>query len=145
VDFKGTQLIRAPRAEVWKRLNDPVTLKACLPGCESDEEADDGSYDAVILAALGPVKAYFKGTARIVNVEEETSYRIEGGGSGGIAGHGKLAADVRLETGEEGTALHFSAHVQMAGKLAQRVGSVANKYVAEFFSRFEQTLNAEVD
>ena len=149
MDFKGTQLIRAPRADVWKRLNDPATLKACLPGCETYEAADDGSYDAVILAAIGPVKARFKGTARFVDVEEEASYRIEGSGTGGIAGHGKLGADVRLESSEEGTVLHFCADVQMAGKLAQLgsrlVGSVANRFVAEFFSRFEQTVNAEID
>lgn len=60
MDLKGTQLIRAPRADVWKRLNEPATLKACLPGCESYEEAGNGTYDAVILAALGPVNARFQ-------------------------------------------------------------------------------------
>jgi carbon monoxide dehydrogenase subunit G len=149
MDFNGTQLIRAPRADVWKRLNDPATLKACLPGCESYEAAQDGAYDAVILAALGPVKARFKGTAQILNVDEGTAYRIEGSGSGGIAGHGKLGADVWLESSEEGTVLNFRADVQMAGKLAQLgsrlVGSVANKFVAEFFSRFEQTVSADID
>jgi carbon monoxide dehydrogenase subunit G len=149
MDFNGTRLIRAPRADVWERLNDPATLKACLPGCESYEAAQDGTYDAVILAALGPVKARFKGTAQIVNVDEGVSYRIEGSGTGGIAGHGKLGADVWLESSAEGTVLNFRADVQMAGKLAQLgsrlVGSVANKFVAEFFSRFEQTVSAEPD
>src|SRR5260370_32611092 len=114
MDFNGMRLIRAPRADVWKRLNDPATLKACLPGCESYEAAQDGAYDAVILAALGPVKARFKGTAQILNVDEGTAYRIEGSGSGAIAGHGKLGAHVCVRTSEEATGLNFRRDVPVA-------------------------------
>ncbi|WP_301782508.1 SRPBCC domain-containing protein [Caballeronia sp. SEWSISQ10-4 2] len=41
MDFDGTRLIRAPRADVWKRLNDPAMLKTCLPCCESYAAAQD--------------------------------------------------------------------------------------------------------
>ncbi|KAA1003809.1 hypothetical protein FVF58_34550 [Paraburkholderia panacisoli] len=54
MDWKGTQSIRAPCADVWKRRNDPATLKACMPGCESYKQPDDGSHEAVILDTLGP-------------------------------------------------------------------------------------------
>lgn len=144
MDFNGTQLIKAPQAEVWNRLNDPWTLKECLPGCEQYEQTDDGTYDAVILASLGPIKARFKGTARILNVQEGTRYRLEGSGTGGVAGFGKLGANVWLESSDEGTTLHYAADVQIGGKLAQLgsrlVGSVASKFVAGFFARFEQAV-----
>jgi carbon monoxide dehydrogenase subunit G len=37
MDILGQQLIAAPRQRVWDALNDPVILKASLPGCESVE------------------------------------------------------------------------------------------------------------
>ncbi|TDG19426.1 carbon monoxide dehydrogenase [Paraburkholderia silviterrae] len=145
MEFKGSQHISASRAVVWQRLNDPHTLRQCLPGCEQYELAEDGSYDAVIAAAFGPIKARFKGTARFADLREDTGYRIEGNGSGGIAGFGKLTADVQLEDIYGGTTLHYAATAQLGGKLAQigsrLVGSVANKFLADFFSRFEKLVS----
>jgi hypothetical protein len=149
LEFTGAQVIRASRAEVWKRLNDPATFRQCLPGCEQYQPGDDGGYDAVIVAAVGPIKARFKGTARFSDHQEGIGYHIEGSGSGGVAGFGKLGADVRLEDVEGGTSLHYVAAAQMGGKLAQigsrLVGAVANKFLAEFFARFERLVSQEVD
>lgn len=145
MEFKGSQRINASRAAVWQWLNDPQTLQRCLPGCEHYERAADGSYDAVIVAAIGPIKARFKGSARFLDLREDTGYRIEGNGSGGIAGFGKLSADVHLEDIEGGTALHYTATAQLSGKLAQigsrLVGSIASKFLADFFLQFEKQVS----
>ncbi|MFJ1258906.1 carbon monoxide dehydrogenase subunit G [Cupriavidus sp. CuC1] len=142
MDFNGSQHISAPRAEVWRRLIDPLTLQQCLPGCEHYQQLPDGSYDVVIAAAIGPIKARFKGIAQFSNHQEDIGYRVEGNGSGGIAGFGKLSADVRLEDSDGGTALHYAARAQLGGKLAQigsrLVGTVANKFLADFFLRLEK-------
>ncbi|WP_427308394.1 SRPBCC family protein [Cupriavidus sp. H39] len=149
MEFTGAQVIRASRAEVWRRLNDPATFQQCLPGCEQYEQGDDGGYEAVIVASVGPIKARFKGTARFSDHKEGIGYHVEGSGSGGVAGFGKLGADVRLEDVEGGTSLHYVAAAQMGGKLAQigsrLVGAVANKFLAEFFSRFEKLVSQAVD
>jgi carbon monoxide dehydrogenase subunit G len=149
MEFKGSQSINAPRAAVWQRLNDPQTLQQSLPGCEHYQQAEDGSYDAVIVAAIGPIKTRFKGSANFSDLRENVGYRIEGNGSGGIAGFGKLTADVHLEDVEGGTALHYTATAQLGGKLAQLgsrlVGSVANKFLADFFSRFENLVSESVE
>lgn len=141
MELKGSRHIAASRADVWKRLNDPQILQQCLPGCEQYQQSSDGIYEAIIVAAIGPIKARFKGTAQFLNLRQDAGYRIEGHGSGGIAGFGKLIADVHLEDTSEGTALHYAASAQLGGKLAQvgsrLVGAVANKLLAEFFTRFE--------
>ncbi len=137
MEFTGTQIIKASRAEVWKRLNDPATFQQCLPGCEQYQEGDDGGYDAVIVASVGPIKARFKGTARFSHHEEATGYHIEGSGSGGVAGFGKLGATVRLEDVEGGTSLHYVARARDGRKAGTDWippgGFVANKFLAEFF------------
>ncbi|KWR91739.1 SRPBCC family protein [Cupriavidus sp. IDO] len=149
MEFTGAQVIKASRAEVWRRLNDPATFQQCLPGCEQYQQGGDGGYDAVIVAAVGPIKARFKGTARFSDHQEGIGYHIEGSGSGGVAGFGKLGADVRLEDVEGGTSLHYVAAAQMGGKLAQigsrLVGSMANRFLSEFFSRFEKLVSQEAD
>ena len=35
MDMQGERRIPAPRQRVWERLNDPETLKQCIPGCET--------------------------------------------------------------------------------------------------------------
>lgn len=145
MDLNGSQRISAPRAEVWRRLNDPFTLQQCLPGCEQYQQTADGSYDAVIVAAIGPIKARFKGTACFSDHREGLGYRVEGSGSGGIAGFGKLSANVYLKDVDGGTEVHYAAAAQLGGKLAQvgsrLVGAVANKFLADFFSRFEKLVS----
>ncbi|WP_408398146.1 SRPBCC family protein [Paraburkholderia sediminicola] len=145
LEFKGSQRISASRGAVWQRLNDSLTLQQCLSGCEHYQQAADGSYDVIIAVAMGPIKARFKGSARFLDLREDIGYRIEGNGSGGIAGFGKLTADVCLEDIDDGTALHYAATAQLGGKLAQLgsrlVGSVANKFLADFFTQFEKQVS----
>lgn len=147
MEFTGARVIKASRQEVWRRLNDPATFRQCLPGCEQYHESGDDSYDAVIVAAVGPIKARFKGTARFSGYQEGIGYHIEGSGTGGVAGFGKLGADVRLEDVDDGTALHYVAAAQMGGKLAQvgsrLVGAVANRFLSDFFSRFEKLVSRQ--
>ena len=38
-----------------KRLNDPETLKQCIPGCESIDKVSDTEFTAKVRAKVGPV------------------------------------------------------------------------------------------
>jgi carbon monoxide dehydrogenase subunit G len=146
MEFKGTQTIQAPRELVWKCLNDPAVLQACVPGCESFTAQSDDEYLAVVVAAVGPVKAKFKGSLTLSERIEATSYKISGQGEGGIAGFGKMNAQVSLADVEGGTELTYLSTAEVGGKLAQigsrLVSSVANKLADEFFKRFNRDVSA---
>jgi carbon monoxide dehydrogenase subunit G len=146
MEFKGSQTIAAPRDVVWKCLNDPEVLQACVPGCESFTANSEDEFAAVVVAAIGPVKAKFKGNLILSDRIEATSYRIVGQGEGGIAGFGKMTAGVMLADSEEGTLLTYVANAEVGGKLAQigsrLVSSVANKLADEFFKRFNANVSA---
>ena len=43
----GEVTLRAERARVWAMLNDPIVLKACIPGCQSLDKTGDSSFSAV--------------------------------------------------------------------------------------------------
>jgi carbon monoxide dehydrogenase subunit G len=150
MEFSGTQTIAAPREAVWEALNDPAVLKLCVPGCESFSARSGDEYEAVVQAAVGPVKARFKGSLTLSERRANEGYRIAGKGEGGIAGFGKMQAAVTLsDAAEGGTVLVYNATAEVGGKLAQvgsrLVASVANRMADEFFKRFSEQLAPPAD
>lgn len=129
-----------PRATVWDALNDPAVLQACIPGCESFDRTDDNTYDAVVLAKVGPVKARFKGQVVLDDLQPPDSYSMRFEGKGAQAGFVKGAASVTLTEVEDGCTLGYSAGAQLGGKLAQLgnrlVDGAARKTANEFFNNF---------
>jgi carbon monoxide dehydrogenase subunit G len=144
MDMKGEFRIPLPQAIVWRALNDAEILKASIPGCDELIRDSDTSFKGRISAAVGPVRAKFAGTATLSDIDAPNGYRLTGNGSGGAAGMVKGGATVRLIAEGEATILHYEAHAQVAGKLAQ-IGSrlvdmAAKKMTDEFFGNFVRQL-----
>ncbi len=147
MEFSGSQTIAAPRDLVWQCLNDPATLQASVPGCESFTVSGDDQYDAVVVAAIGPVKARFKGSLSLSDKKIGSGFRLTGKGAGGLAGFGQMVADVHLSDEGADTLLTYEAKAEVGGKLAQ-IGSrliqaAANKIAADFFKRFNTNVSAQ--
>ena len=62
--------VAAPVDRVWAYFLDVPNLAPCLPGATLVGEDGDGTYRGKVVAALGPVKLNFSGTARIVEADE---------------------------------------------------------------------------
>ena len=144
MDLQGERLIPADAQRTWDALNDPDTLKACIPGCESVERTGDNSFESVVAVKIGPVSARFKGRLQMTNVQAPNAYTINFDGQGGAAGFGKGSADVSLAPEGEQTRLSFSAKAQVGGKMAQigsrLVDATAQKLTEQFFTAFEEHL-----
>jgi carbon monoxide dehydrogenase subunit G len=143
--MSGERILPADRATVWERLNDPETLKASIPGCESLEKLSDTELQAVAKVKIGPVSARFKGKVNLTDIDAPNSYRISGQGEGGIAGFAKGGANVRLVDAEGGgTKLSYDVDAQVGGKIAQLgsrlVDSTARKLADQFFTNFANAL-----
>jgi carbon monoxide dehydrogenase subunit G len=141
MDMANSQRIEAPRETVWAAINDPEMLRKCLPGCEEIEKVSDSEMTAKVVLKIGPVKASFKGRVALQNVVAPESLTLAGEGTGGIAGHAKGSADVRLEEDGTATVLSYQVKAQIGGKIAQLgsrlIDSTAQKLAREFFSRLE--------
>lgn len=144
MELEGTRLIGADRATVWDHLNNPETLKACIPGCEELTGSPDDGFEAVVKQKVGPVKATFKGAVTLEDVDAPNSYRLVGEGKGGVAGFAKGAADVTLTDTDGGTELTYHVDAKVGGKLAQLgnriVGGFAKKMADQFFENFQSVV-----
>ena len=76
MEITGEQLIPLPQAEVWRGLNDPEVLKACIAGCETIERVSDTEYRVVMVASVGPVKAKFNGKLVLSDLNPPNSYSL---------------------------------------------------------------------
>lgn len=145
MDMTGEYRIAAPRSAVWAALNDPDTLKACIPGCESLDKAGE-EMTATVVAKIGPVKAKFSGKVRFENVDAPNGYSIVGEGTGGVAGFAKGGADVKLADDGAGTLLSYTAKAQVGGKLAQLgsrlIDGTAKMMADQFFAAFSEKVGA---
>jgi len=144
MELTQTHLLPVPLQTAWDALNDPAVLQRCIPGCESITAAEGSAnpaYDVAMTAAVGPVKARFKGRMELADVAPPRSYTLHFDGQGGAAGFGKGSAQVQLTPeGPTVTRLSYTATAQVGGKLAQ-IGSrlidgAARKLADEFFQRF---------
>ncbi|RYJ01425.1 MAG: carbon monoxide dehydrogenase [Acetobacteraceae bacterium] len=141
MEMTGERRIPAPRQQVWEALNDPQSLQAAIPGCESVERIGDDQFQAKVALKLGPMSAKFGGKVKLENLNPPASYTITGEGNGGAMGFAKGGADVALEElGPNETLLTYNVKAQVGGKMAQLGGrlidSTAKQMADQFFNRF---------
>ena len=147
MELTSQQTLPVAQAQAWEALNDISLLKECIPGCDGITATGEHQYEVLITAAIGPVKAKFKGRLQLENLQPPDSYTLRFDGQGGAAGHGKGTAEVRLEpTGPRSTVLHYTAHATVGGKIAQLgsrlVDMAAQKMATDFFTTFNTKLQA---
>src|SRR5690606_39162182 len=136
----GEVQLPASRETVWAKLNDPETLKVCIPGCQELNMLSETEFEAVAVNKIGPVKAKFKGRVTLSDLDPPNGYKISGQGDGGVAGFAKGGAAVALTEKARGTRVTYNGEAQIGGKLAQLgqrlVNGAAKKLADQFFENF---------
>lgn len=149
MDFDGEHRIAAPREEVWRALNDPALLAACIPGCDRLEVEGENAYVASVSIKVGALAARFSGRLTLEDVAEAQSYTLKGQGQGGVAGFVGGSARVTLEDDGDATLLRWTAAGEIGGRLASVGGRLlhgfAVKTASEFFSRLNAKLGSQPD
>jgi carbon monoxide dehydrogenase subunit G len=144
MDMTGERRIAASRGKVWDALNDPVVLKASIPGCETLEKQSDTAMKAIAVVKVGPMTGRFSGNVQLADLDPPNGYTISGEGQGGVLGFAKGGAKVRLSDDGAGTLLAYEVHAQVGGKMAQlgaRLIDASAKQMADaFFDRFSAQL-----
>jgi hypothetical protein len=145
----GQTILPVPPEAVWRALNDPVVLEACLPGCKALKRIDDRHFESTVQIRVGPVAATFKSNVELSDIDPPRAYTIAGMGNAGAVGFAKVTARLQLEARDDATVLLYDADVEIGGKLmsvgSRLIQSAAGKNLDEFFAALKAHVEPRVE
>jgi len=159
MEMLGNRRLGITQQQAWEALNDPETLKKCIPGCDKFELTGDNQYSVALAVKIGPVSAKFNGKVALSDIVAPDGYKLTFEGQGGGAGFAKGSSSVTLRpldgaaaatpTGggadaappPAGCELDYTVQAQVGGKIAQLgqrlIDGAAKSTADDFFKRFE--------
>jgi len=159
MEMLGNRRLGITQQQAWEALNDPETLKKCIPGCDKFELTGDNQYSVALAVKIGPVSAKFNGKVALSDIVAPDGYKLTFEGQGGVAGFAKGSSSVTLRpldgapaatpTGDgadaapppAGCELDYTVQAQVGGKIAQLgqrlIDGAAKSTADDFFKRFE--------
>ncbi len=143
--MREARIVAARQEEVWNGLLDPKVLMASIPGCTELSGSPETGFKAIVVQRVGPVKATFKGTVRLSDIDEPNSVRLQGEGNGGPAGFCNGGATVYLSPADNGTAVRYDVDAKVGGKLAQLGSRVIDSFARKMADRFFDNFQKEVE
>lgn len=139
MELHGERLIEASREKVRTALNDPATLQACIPGCETIERVSDTELRVVARLALGGDATRYTAKLLISGFEAADGYTISAEGQDGSSSFSSRARLILAEAAS-GTQLSVSASGQPNGSFAAEPSkdtqTAMRDYLESFLSHF---------
>ena len=143
--IEGTYKIEGKRERVWQLMTTPEFLQRCVPGCQSLEIVDDGSYKLTLKAGVGSIKGLFNGTIKLAELREPDHYKMivdAKGSSGFLKGEGTLDL---MEEGDQ-TMVNYLGDITVGGTLAsvgqRMIQSTRKLMIGQFFAAIEAEAKA---
>jgi uncharacterized protein len=149
VNVSGDRTFAAPRAVVWRVLNDPAAMAKTMPGVESFDIQDDRHWTANVKIPLG------LGGLRLQVAMEKTEERepefaaldVKGKGVGAIL---SMLTSFELAEHDGGeTAMRWSAEVRIlgpVGSMGQRVlQPIVNQQVQHVLAALDREVRGAVE
>jgi carbon monoxide dehydrogenase subunit G len=126
LEIQGLKSFDAPPERVWSLLLAPDVLRKCIPGCESLDALESGRFAVVLRVGHGIIKGRFRGEARLEDVVEGVSYRLDlkAKGPGGSIESSVLVRLVAAEGGRRTTLSYAST---------SRIGGLLRAFSKRFF------------
>ena len=146
MNVEGERTFAAPRATVWKVLNDPESMAKTMPGVESFDIQDDKHWSANVKVPLGLGGLKMK-VAMEKTEERELEFAkmaIKGNGVGAMM---NMTTTFDLaDAPDGGTAMQWAADVRIAGpvgSMGQRVlQPIVNQQVEGVLASLEREVQA---
>ena len=138
---EGERTFDAPRATVWKVLNDPASMAATMPGVESFDVHDERRWTAnvKIPLGLGGLKMKIDMDKTEEREPEYAAMHIKGHGVGAMM---NMVTKFELSDAGTGTKMLWSAEVKIAGpvgSMGQRVlQPIVNQQVQHVLGALDQ-------
>jgi len=115
---EGTYPLPGTPAVIWDLLMDPDVLAKAMPGTKQLVRVTPDRYEGVMRIGIGPITAAeFELVIALTEVLPPHSYAMQIDGKG-RAGFTRGTAKVELASDGAGTIMHYSADLQVGGKIA---------------------------
>ncbi len=145
--FRGSNVVAAPREQVWAMLQDPAVLSRVVPGLSQAERGPDGQLRAVLSVSLGPVKGRFNTVVRVSAARPPEQLNLEVQGKA-LTGTATLHTQLTLSDLGASTRVDWVAAPSLSGLLAGVGGKLVEskakdagagqRYADHFFARLSQ-------
>lgn len=168
MEMLGNRRLGVTQQQAWEALNDPETLKKCIPGCDKFELTGENQYSVALAVKIGPVSAKFNGKVMLSDIVAPDGYKLTFEGQGGVAGFAKGSSSVTLKpvaveaavaheaeaaspssdpsSSPAGCELDYTVQAQVGGKIAQLgqrlIDGAAKSTADDFFKRFEAEMQS---
>lgn len=145
--------VAADPDRVFRFLQDPNNVVACMPGAELVEDLGNDTYRGRVRIKIGPVTAAYTGVARIARsdpAERITVLLAEGRDARGN-GAAKATATMRVFGNDRGngSTVELSTELSVQGKLAQFgrsvMADVSSRMVGEMAAKVREMIEAHSD
>ena len=145
--ISGVLEVDYPIERVWNLLQDPTRSVAAMPGVQSVEVIDDGTFTAVVAQRVGPFRVQFKLNMSLT--ETDPPHRLVASGQGKESGGSLLkvpSAVIELvELDEELTRLSFEIDFSLMGKLGTLGYPVVKHKASDMARVFGENLKKELE
>ena len=138
----GSYRLAMAREIAYARLQDPVILARCMPGCESLEKTGEDEYAMRMKMVMAAVSGKFDGKVRITDAQAPTQFRLHVEGTGKI---GFLKGDglLTLTEAEAATDVQYDGEVHVGGTIASVGQRLMDGTAKMLIKRFFEKLGTE--
>lgn len=139
--------VDAPPERVWAYFLDVPRLAPCLPGASLTGDDGDGTYDGAVVAALGPVRLHFSGTAKIVETDEAAHRMVLHAAGSEARGRGtaEMTLTARLTGSGSGTRVDTEQDLTISGAAANFGRGLIADVTGVLLGQFAECVQANLD
>jgi carbon monoxide dehydrogenase subunit G len=138
--------VAAPVDRVWAYFLDVPNLAPCLPGATLVGEDGDGTYRGKVVAALGPVKLNFSGTARIVEADEAAHRMVlkAAGSEDRGRGEAEMTITATMRPADGGTRVSVAQDLSISGAAANYGRGLIADVTSVLLGSFAECVQANI-
>src|SRR5262249_47568348 len=148
VQIEDSELIAAPREELWDYLMQIEKVGECIPGCENVRKLDDDAYETSMRMTVGPIKLKFEAHLNVLERDRENwvaTMKAEGA-ERGVGGTVSSVFTMKLlDRGTEGTELVVTTEAKILGKLGEFGQPVMKKKAAAITQEFARNIGERLE
>jgi carbon monoxide dehydrogenase subunit G len=145
MELKNDFRVSVPVSQAWDVLTDLERVAPCMPGAELQEIEGD-EYRGVVKVKVGPITAQYKGSARLIERDDEAKRAVLRAEGRDTRGQGNASATIvaTLTPDGDGTSVSIVTDLSITGKVAQFGRGVLADISTKLMGQFVDQLEADV-